>query len=330
MLAYAIDNPAPSTIILITGDRDFAYALSILKHRRYQVVLVTLSNAHTSLVHQASIRFDWYNDVVNQLDASNLQISKEPRYLLANDSNESDYLYSPKEAETDVYPNKNTRGTHSPSKNSRNIPFQSSLSSRLQTSQYRVNESNIRYGEDQTTMDVSSPSKSNRPRDRLPRFPTIEDSQGAFVHKKSIVTRRQLVVPDQERNRFIPSSNKSLIGRIEHASSSPSSGASSPFRSVENESDQELARRRPLIIPSIYVLLVKILQGHRKKGITHSYRSVIASKMAHEQPTYRRAGVNTFAEFMELADRNGVVELGGNGKDAWVRLMSDWHDAVQY
>lgn len=329
MLAYAIDNPAPSTIILITGDRDFAYALSILKHRRYQVVLVTLSNAHASLVHQACIRFDWYNDVINQLDASNSQVSKESRYVLANDVYESDYLYSPKEVETVVYPTRNTRGTHSPSKNSRNIPLQSSLSSRLSTSQYRLNESNMRYAEDQTTMDVSSPSKPNRPRDRLPRFPTIEDSQGAFVHINHC-PRRQLVAPDQERDRFIPSSNKSLIGRIEHTPSSPSSRTSSPFASVENESDHELERKKPMIIPTMYVFLVRILQGHRRKGITHSYRSVIASKMAHEQATYRRAGVNTFAEFMELADRNGIVELGGNGKDAWVRLLSDWYDAVPF
>ena len=64
MLAYAIDNPAPSTIVLISGDRDFAYALSILRLRRYQVVLVTLPTAHPSLTSQASICFDWLNDIL--------------------------------------------------------------------------------------------------------------------------------------------------------------------------------------------------------------------------------------------------------------------------
>jgi len=65
MLAYAIDNPAPSTIVLISGDRDFAYALSTLRLRRYQVVLVTLPTAHPSLTSQASIRFDWLNDILD-------------------------------------------------------------------------------------------------------------------------------------------------------------------------------------------------------------------------------------------------------------------------
>ncbi|KAF9483799.1 hypothetical protein BDN70DRAFT_873423 [Pholiota conissans] len=64
MLAYAIDNPAPSVIVLISGDRDFAYALSILRLRHYQVVLVTLSNAHPSLTSQASVCFDWHSEII--------------------------------------------------------------------------------------------------------------------------------------------------------------------------------------------------------------------------------------------------------------------------
>lgn len=64
MLAHAIDNPAPSTVVLISGDRDFAYALSILRLRQYHVVLITLSNAHPSLRVQASLCFDWVADVL--------------------------------------------------------------------------------------------------------------------------------------------------------------------------------------------------------------------------------------------------------------------------
>ena len=68
MLAYAIDNLAPSTIILISGDRDFAYALSTLRLRRYRIVLITLSNAHPSLRVQASLCFDWASDVLELVD----------------------------------------------------------------------------------------------------------------------------------------------------------------------------------------------------------------------------------------------------------------------
>ena len=72
MLAHAIDNPAPSTIVLISGDRDFAYALSILRLRRYNIVLITLSNAHPSLKAQASLCFDWISDVIGTVNPTSV------------------------------------------------------------------------------------------------------------------------------------------------------------------------------------------------------------------------------------------------------------------
>ena len=68
MLSYAIDNQAPSTIVLISGDRDFAYGLAVLRLRRYRVVLITLSDAHPSLRAQASLCFDWISDVLEHVD----------------------------------------------------------------------------------------------------------------------------------------------------------------------------------------------------------------------------------------------------------------------
>ena len=72
MLAHAIDNSAPSTIVLISGDRDFAYALSILRLRRYRIVLITLSNAHPSLRAQASLCFNWTSDVLGTVDPTSV------------------------------------------------------------------------------------------------------------------------------------------------------------------------------------------------------------------------------------------------------------------
>ena len=61
MLAFALDHPTPATIILITGDRDYAYAVSTLKLRKYQVILVVPSSPHISpsLESQASLVIDW-------------------------------------------------------------------------------------------------------------------------------------------------------------------------------------------------------------------------------------------------------------------------------
>lgn len=61
MLAFAVDHPTPATVFLITGDRDYAYAVSILKLRKYQVILVVPSSPNTSpsLESQASLVIDW-------------------------------------------------------------------------------------------------------------------------------------------------------------------------------------------------------------------------------------------------------------------------------
>jgi hypothetical protein len=67
MMAYAIDHAAPSTIILISGDRDFAYALSVLRLRRYRIiVMVPKMSAHPSLISLASVCIDWHMEIIGK------------------------------------------------------------------------------------------------------------------------------------------------------------------------------------------------------------------------------------------------------------------------
>lgn len=64
MVAHAMDYPAPSTVILISGNRDFAHAVSILRLRRYRVVIISPPGTHISLASRASVRMDWNLDVL--------------------------------------------------------------------------------------------------------------------------------------------------------------------------------------------------------------------------------------------------------------------------
>jgi hypothetical protein len=66
MLTYAIDTPAPATIILISGDRDFVYAVSVLRFRRYHVVVIAPGAAHAGLKLRASDVLDWDHDVLGK------------------------------------------------------------------------------------------------------------------------------------------------------------------------------------------------------------------------------------------------------------------------
>ncbi|KAI0637224.1 NYN domain-containing protein [Trametes polyzona] len=72
MLTYAIDNPAPATVVLISGDRDFVYAVSVLRLRRYRVVVVAPYSAHTSLKSQASTVLDWDTDIMRRTTARSM------------------------------------------------------------------------------------------------------------------------------------------------------------------------------------------------------------------------------------------------------------------
>ena len=65
MLAYAIDNPAPGTIVLVSSDGDFAYAVSTLRLRRYHIVVVGLPEIHQSLKAQASLFVNWNTHILD-------------------------------------------------------------------------------------------------------------------------------------------------------------------------------------------------------------------------------------------------------------------------
>lgn len=66
-MTYASDHPAPCTILLITGDRDFAYAVSVLRLRGHPVVLIspTSPTPHTSITAQAVVCLEWNKDIMD-------------------------------------------------------------------------------------------------------------------------------------------------------------------------------------------------------------------------------------------------------------------------
>ena len=72
-MAFIKDNPPPATIVLISGDRDFAYLLSTVRWRKYNVVLISNSfMTHESLTAQASVVYDWQSDILKTRPSSKL------------------------------------------------------------------------------------------------------------------------------------------------------------------------------------------------------------------------------------------------------------------
>ena len=65
IMAFIKDNPPSATVIIISGDRDFAYLLSTIRWRKYNVVLIANSSmTHKSLTAQANVVYDWKSDVL--------------------------------------------------------------------------------------------------------------------------------------------------------------------------------------------------------------------------------------------------------------------------
>ncbi|OAX41325.1 hypothetical protein K503DRAFT_735880 [Rhizopogon vinicolor AM-OR11-026] len=80
MLAFAIDHDSPATVVLIAGDRDYAYAMSTLRHRQYTVVLIVPSgqNVSQSLQSQASVVIDWNYAILGKRPEADMPPVRQP------------------------------------------------------------------------------------------------------------------------------------------------------------------------------------------------------------------------------------------------------------
>jgi hypothetical protein len=87
MIAFAVDNPSPATIILIAGDRDYAYAVSTLRLRQYNVVLIVppAPNIPQSLESQASVVVDWNFAILGKPTEANTAPVRQPYRNLDED-----------------------------------------------------------------------------------------------------------------------------------------------------------------------------------------------------------------------------------------------------
>ena len=77
MLAHAIDYTL-STIVLISADRDFVYPISILRLRRYHVVVISPLSVHFSLKAQATRFVDWRSEVLGITDPESERSQSQP------------------------------------------------------------------------------------------------------------------------------------------------------------------------------------------------------------------------------------------------------------
>ena len=320
MLAYAIDNTAPSTIVLISGDRDFAYALSVLRLRRYRVILITLPSAHASLVSQATLHFDWALDVLRPQSEPSRQSPVQVRRKLSPDNVEGSAFGQ----RATVVPEDDREPT------------------------FDLNEY-LRERQDwhRTTIVTSMGDKGPPTKSAAPHVP---DTSSSPATKPREIFR----LPPQEPVPFASGSSTSSSGSdyelpskahpavtagarvmpstpVTHSPLQKPPGSPFAARAAHKLPPASTTPPSPKTerhVPPAFKILVKCLQTLRAKGVLRPLRSAIALEVANDGQTYAAAGVERWKQYSEMAVTLGLVELGGTNGDAWITLTKEWCNVI--
>lgn len=429
MLAHAIDNPAPSTIVLISGDRDFAYALAMLRLRCYRVILITLSNAHSSLRAQASLHFDWISDVLEPVEPtlSHCHLTSPSHHGKTSSLSTRDKFYSDlkchnlsrcrfqelcgektaSNVEFDVNciqdttrRTENSRTSPSPKHEARQdflLPRESERLEPVSTAgpdalgndpePATVTHSPVASSyhtciEMPLTMTAcdSNPSgtiiisnaHAGNMSSRVSTHCTLKESTSSLdlveQHEVTNVTEPMLLPPaeldlaslsSQQQRSYSPINFKtqSLLGVDQMGENNgdlrseisrpdvttpvpasppcfmlPSSLSNATTEPAVAESSVKAAipPQPPTsdfpVVPDAFKILIQCLKSHRSKGRLRPLRSPVSVEIACNGATYRQAGVLKFRHYVAMAEKAGIVELGGSESTAWIALKAPWYD----
>lgn len=333
MLGYAMDNPAPTTIVLISGDRDFAYALSFLRLRRYRVILLTLPNAHISLTAQATVCLDWaVNDGLNAsntVEPAAATVQNKSSLLYAGNQNfpSADTQYTAQTAHI-----RQSANTENPFliEQSMKVPRKDSigkvpgngfsLSPSVELSAApRPSSANTSSGGSSKylTPSVAPESYSSL---TLSHTSTVSQSQGGFGHRVTSSTASdasEVTTNPSETSYPKESTGSSLLNTCNQQATIvvPTNNAA-PLTAVNVVSHT---------IPKIFVVLVLYLQKLRGQGQYKPLRSQVAIVIAKGGETYRLAGVQKFSQYIAEAQKAGIVIVGGSEGTAWIALSPSWY-----
>lgn len=394
MLAHAIDNPPPATIILISGDRDFAYAVSILRLRRYRVVIISLGGVHASLKAQASVFLDWNTDVIciesteQGLSSSNGRNERFPAPSrsqmvppdVAPSPVHTQNRHSFKERDVDIMDHLHVSGSNI-QKIGQDVGGKTSSGATSSTwdsitsHQSRSNTPDSIYTSESRTPTFRAPSRTESapaaisslelspnttPLNTIPNASRSSANPTAIAsHASTSINVRPLQeaanIPQDLRGggpslgqdpSAAPNttSPKAATSTIPQTSIQPTKTQTASTVSVAPTLMRSAATGpapngtpsvpagavEPKTVPPGFKLLVQRLEFHRSKGVSRPFRSGVAVELAtQDNMLYRRAGAERFGQYVALAEKAGIIELGGREGGAWIALRPEWYGAKQ-
>lgn len=330
-MAYAIDNPAPATIILISGDRDFVYAVSILCLRRYRLVLLAPSVAHGSLKAQASVVYAWPGDVLSEpkLNPSAIASSVDDGENLPsrNEQGPTQSRQDPQLSITSipaspppsptvtrraptVTPSAYAPGHRSPTSDSTRLP--TPLGTVCRSSKHIMRSMLIL----QSPLQPSTASDS-----------TAVDYETEADHDTPAITTGDFIftTPQRPSSSRLNTDAEPFLSALESTHQREISFTFGSYRSG--------SRPREGSVPPRFEPLVKVLRQQLLEGNIHVGFSQLGSLLLRESPSvYERAGVTRLKEYAALAqeagivlhekDEEGTIDIEGN---RWVKLHPRYH-----
>lgn len=330
MMAYAIDTQAPATIILISGDRDFVYAVSVLCLRQYRLVVLAPHAAHSSLKAQASVVYHWPADVLPappSAERTRPRSATIPDYFRTRSDPPPSTVRHPVPASPPL----------SPAALRRPIPTSAPSDSAL----LRPTETSWMAGDSSPPCDnLGLPLKSGT----VCRFSRVHSqvANGPFPVCQP-ASDTTVVDPDAEGRVFLtPSSGGSDYFNDPYQQPSPSpSPKRASWASIANPQlnadaptfTSQLGSDSPpgqgkRAVAAHFRPLVKVLRQRLREGVQQVAYSELGSLLRQECPSvYEQAGVTKLKEYTCLAEEAQVVFLtenvygpGGVDGQRWVSL----------
>ncbi|PBK96658.1 DUF537-domain-containing protein [Armillaria gallica] len=348
MLAYAFDNPQPSTtIVLITGDRDFAYAVAVLRLRQFHVVVISPSvpSPHASLTAHASMCIDWNTAIMQKigLEASTPQAVPPDRTKTEsppcppNSAPATSPPTQPVKIGTADSPQSSRPKSPSP------VPTNPPKPTPLETNNRSRSADPIRRTQSPDSIDSSTPAPTYtaHPPDQAPQSGQ-QDCNQAYTpspqapgvnHLQRAQPVRNLSTPVQFPSiapgyiATSPTMTPPAVSGIAQVPPTLPSISGPLFPPVHPSALAQSAPRK--VVPARFYGLVKLLETHRRNGAPRPSRSIIAVELVKsDKAIYKKAGVEKFGQYVALAESEGIVELGGMEGGAWIGLRTDWCGCV--
>ncbi|KAL1693483.1 NYN domain-containing protein [Schizophyllum commune] len=320
ILLFALDNPAPATLVLISGDRDFAYTAAVLRRRHYNVILICRSQPgpHRTLLSQVASHVDWATEILGFNEPEHDVRRRPPMQTPASPSSGS------------------LRHVQSPSMSARNLERQDVTPSSPGPDQ--ASPRRDRSARSAFPAVVSAEVASVQPlRYQSPTKPDIRSAIPSSIDPEPATRRKQTLLPSVLSPPETPAVPVATSRPAPATRTSPDSAADIPSPSPGPSiipapvipSEPTLPPPPPPVLPPAplqsphlrFKPLIRILRAYLEEGEPFPKVSAVGIKLiGSDVNAYANAGANNFKEYCSMAAAQGIVLLGGEGAKEWISL----------